>query len=137
MEKKHRDRATKWSLGIGSGISTLFISLAEPEAAKAILDTAWHAWLTQCLIVIAVVWFTMGKKVKTGVQVMVESALHDFKEHFDRMEGAVNKVAANLTELKETVSKDLSSHSQQLGQHDRRIQLLEQKTTVRSQDVRG
>jgi hypothetical protein len=136
VEQDKKKRAQKWSLGIGSGIGTLMAALAEPEAAKQVLDIAWHAWLTQCLIAVTVIWFFMGKKVRVGVQQIVDKALAQFNDHFDRMEQSVNGVAQNLTKLEHTVSQGLKNHSEKLDNHgekldnlDHRVQVLENKNS--------
>ena len=83
------------------------------------LGKAAKADLTEYLIVVAVVWKMMGRKVA---------------EHFAKIEAGLKSVADEISGLREDVKKDLASHSQQLEDilliqknHGDRLSALENK----------
>lgn len=105
-------RIARWS--IGSGIAAL-LGMINPDLTRHVLNDAWQSTLAQALVVITIVWFTMGRKVASGVRKFQSDTLKAFQENFDKMETAVQNVATGLGELRETVGEELKSHSKLIG----------------------
>ena len=91
------------------------------EYVNTILSTAAQVSLTEKLIIVAVVWATMGRKIakkfaelKKETQDGITITTLMFQKHLEKIEekfdGAINEMKA----MKETISKDLQVNSQRL-----------------------
>lgn len=76
-----------------------FLNFLTPEYATALISQAAQSDLSEYLIVVAVVWRVMGKKVAN---------------HFKSIESAVTNVAAEVKSLKDAVTADLKTQSSRL-----------------------
>lgn len=107
------------------------------EYISALLSTQAQVSLTEKLIIVAVVWATMGRKVSKRfkeLQTQIDSTLVMFKTHLTAIEGKFDKGIYEMKAMKDTVSKDLQVNSERLanvedglGDLNNRVEKLENK----------
>lgn len=94
----------------------------------ALLTPEAKASLTEKLIIVAVIWVTMGRKVSNKFQ-SVETKVGEFQKkfyaHLDAIEEKFEKMVDVVQEMKETFSKDLKVNSEALRVNSIRLERVE------------
>lgn len=89
-----------------------------PEYFNALLSPQAQASLTEKIIIVGVVWATMGRKVSKRFkefQSTVDATLSMFRVHLTAIEEKFDKGIAEMRAMKDAVSKDLQVNSQRLS----------------------
>lgn len=92
--------------------ASVYIASGAPEIelVAGFLGDAMKTRVSQELIVWGVIWFVVQKKVA---------------KHFGKIEESLRSVASNLTELKDSLIRVETSHSERLHKVEKRISVLE------------
>lgn len=92
------------------------------EYFQALLSPAMQASLTEKLLIVAIIWATMARKVSFRFRELqfetkksFDETIEVFNNHFRTIEITLANAVREMRELKETVSKDLNAHSDKLG----------------------
>jgi len=92
-----------------------------PEYFQALLSPAAQASLTEKLLVVGVIWATMGRKVgkrfgefKNEMSASLDAHINMFKSHLTAIENKFDDGISEMRAMKEAVSKDLQVNSQRL-----------------------
>lgn len=89
-----------------------------PEFWNSLLSPTAQASLTEKLIIVAVVWATMGRKVSKRFKEMREeaerasnAAIATLKSHLGIIEGTLGEAVKEIRGVKEAFKKDLDIHA--------------------------
>lgn len=93
----------------------------DSEYVRTILSTSAQVSLTEKLIVVGIVWATMGRKVskrfkelKDETQVGIRTTADMFENHLKTIERKFEAAVMEMRAMKETISKDLQVNSMRL-----------------------
>jgi len=84
----------------------------DPSLLQSVLSQAAQSSLAEKLIVVAVVWYMMRKKVS---------------DHFTSITVSLSAIVKSLDELKESVVRLEESHAGRIGKLEGRVDQLEKK----------
>lgn len=101
--------------------------LLSNEYLQALLSPAAQASLTEKLVIVAIVWATMGRKVTKrfkGIEDQVANTLEMFKKHLTEIEAKFTAGIEELRDMKQTVSQDLRVNAERLSRLEDTQQLL-------------
>lgn len=115
----------------------LFSGTLSPDDMKEFLHGALKADFTAWSLKIAIVWWLMRGKV-SGIReefaLSITAIRKDFTDHFAKIEKGFSDMVGEMKELKENVTKELTTHSQTLtgvkqevGNLTLRVEKLEDK----------
>lgn len=76
-----------------------------------------------------------GKKMLSEQVIITGIVLYSLRGHFKKIEKGLESVAANVSELSEALRNVESSHAERIGKLEKRVSLVEQRTTQRKSDV--
>lgn len=120
------------------------LAFFQSESTQALLSDAMRSHLSQWLIVVGVVWATMGRKVSARFKELnhdmregLTKGLSEFQEHFKKIEVGLNQVAVEVNSLKTTVSKDLSVHAKRLEMLEGGLVQLSSRLDVLEKTTKG
>lgn len=101
------------------------------EYLRAMLSPEMQASLTEKMLVVYLIWITMGRKVDTRfkeltnqTQVGISRSMEQFQTHFEKIEKSLASAVDEMRELKEAVAEDFSIHSKRLMEVEGTIQGL-------------
>ena len=108
-----------------------------PEYFQSLLKPEMQAQLTQYLLVVAVVWATMGRKVSSRFrefqrenQQSIDRGLSMFQTHLSTIEKKFDEGIKEMRQMKEAVTKDLKVNSERLQNVETDMNDIKQRVTT-------
>jgi len=93
-----------------------------PEYLQTLLSPHMQAQLTQYLLMVAIIWLTMGRKVdrrfkeyQEQTTAVVSAGLDMFKNHLTTIEKKLDEGIREMSRMRDTVSLDLQANNKRLG----------------------
>lgn len=93
-----------------------------PEYLQTLLSPQMQAQLTQYLLMVAIIWLTMGRKVdrrfkeyQEQTTAVVSAGLDMFKNHLTTIEKKLDEGIREMSRMRDTVSLDLQANNKRLG----------------------
>lgn len=112
-------------------MDALLSILPSPDALRELLKPDMQAKLTQYLIVVGVIWLTMGRKVsanfkllKEDVTSQVSQGFEMFQKHLDNIELKFDEAVKEMKKMRDALSQDLKMNADRLNKLEDGISII-------------